>query len=167
MPLTHLQVLFCENINISALHRLSMWYSQTLKSLTWIDSIDHKQHIPSTFDPNDPNGPDSLVLVAWKCTKLTKMVFLGHKYYQENLLAIARLRGSTLKLLVFAKSDITSETAELWLEAENIRREIRDIMGSHWIPLNVSDLPKVILDPFKGDSREVIMPLVLSDKNNS
>lgn len=50
------------------------------------------------------------------------MVFLGHKYYQENLLAIARLRGSTLKLLVFAKSDITSEAAELWLEAENIRR---------------------------------------------
>jgi len=51
------------------------------------------------------------------------MVFLGHKYYQENLLAIARLRGSTLKLLVFAKSDITSEF-ELWLhnQAEEIRR---------------------------------------------
>lgn len=48
------------------------------------------------------------------------MVFLGHKYYQENLLAIARLRGSTLKLLVFAKSDITSEF-ELW-EAEEIGR---------------------------------------------
>lgn len=66
------------------------------------------------------------MLVAWKCTKLTKMVFLGHKYYQENLLAIARLRGSTLKLLVFAESDITSEffTSELWLpdQAENIRR---------------------------------------------
>lgn len=51
------------------------------------------------------------------------MVFLGHKYSEENLLAIARLRGSTLKLLVFAKSDITSEF-ELWLpeEVENIRR---------------------------------------------
>lgn len=163
MPLTHLQVLFCENINIRALHRLSMWYSHTLKSLTWIDSIDRKQRIPSTFDPNDPNGPDSLVLVAWKCTKLTKMVFLGHKYYQENLLAIARLRGSTLKLLVFAKSDITSEV-ESWHEAENIRREIREIMGPHWMPLSDTDLPMVILDPFKGDSREVIMPLVLSDQ---
>lgn len=64
-------------------------------------------------------SPDPMVLVAWKCTKLTKMVFLGHKYYQENLLAIARLRGSTLKLLVFAKSDITSEN-ESWHKAENI-----------------------------------------------
>ena len=61
------------------------------------------------------------MLVAWKCNKLMKMMFLGHKYYQENLLAIARLRGNTLKSLVFAKSDITSEV-ELWLEAENIRR---------------------------------------------
>ncbi|KAL0122125.1 hypothetical protein PUN28_007119 [Cardiocondyla obscurior] len=165
MPLTHLQVLFCENINIRALHRLSMWYAHTLKSLTWIDSINRKQYVPSTFDPNDPNGPDSLVLMAWKCTKLTKMVFLGHKYYQENLLAIARLRGNTLKLLVFAKSDLTSEF-ELWLQdqTENIEREIRDIMGPHWMPLNDSDLPMVILNPFKGDSREVIMPLVLSDQ---
>ncbi|KAL6263303.1 hypothetical protein P5V15_006101 [Pogonomyrmex californicus] len=163
MPLTHLQVLFCENVNIRALHRLSMWYAHTLTSLTWIDSIDCKQPIPSTYDPNDPNGPDSLVLVAWKCSKLMKMVFLGHKYYQENLLAIARLRGSTLKLLVFAKSDITSEI-ESWFEAENIRREIRDIMGPHWMLLNDSDLPMVILDPFKGDSREVIMPLVLNDQ---
>lgn len=47
------------------------------------------------------------------------MVFLGHKYYQENLLAIARLRGNTLKLLVFAKSDITSEN-ESWHKAESI-----------------------------------------------
>lgn len=37
-------------------------------------------------------------------------------------------------------------------------------MGSRWIPLRDSDLPMVILDPFKGDSREVIMPLVLSDQ---
>ncbi|XP_036142323.1 F-box only protein 33 isoform X2 [Monomorium pharaonis] len=162
MPLTHLQVLFCENVNIAALHQLSMWYSQTLKSLTWIDSIDRKQCIPSTYDRNDPNSPDSLVLVAWKCTKLVKMMFLGHKYYQENLLAIARLRGSTLKSLVFAECDIT---AEFWSEAENIRREIQDIMGPHWRLLRNIDLPPVIRDPFKGDSREVIMPLVLSDQN--
>jgi len=38
-------------------------------------------------------------------------------------------------------------------------------MGPHWMPLSDSDLPMVILDPFKGDSREVIMPLVLSDQN--
>lgn len=55
MPLTHLKVLFCESVNTTALSRLAMWYSHRLKSLTWIDSIDRKQHIPATFDPNDPN----------------------------------------------------------------------------------------------------------------
>ncbi|GAB1865407.1 F-box only protein 33 [Camponotus japonicus] len=163
MPLTHLKVLFCENVNNRALLRLSMWYSHTLRSLTWIDSIDRVKQMPATFDPNDPNSPDPLVLVAWKCTKLTKVVFLGHKYYQENLLAIARLRGNTLKLLVFAKSDITSESKS-WHTAESITHEIRDIMGLHWMPLSDSELPMVILDPFKGDSREVIMPLVLNDQ---
>lgn len=47
------------------------------------------------------------------------MVYLGYKYYQENLLAIARLRGSTLKLLALAKSDITSENGS-WHKAESI-----------------------------------------------
>ncbi|XP_011139498.1 F-box only protein 33 isoform X2 [Harpegnathos saltator] len=163
MPLTHLKVLFCEGVNIRALLRLSMWYSHTLKSLTWIDSIDRKQYMPATLDPNDPNSPDPLVLAAWKCTKLTKIVFLGHKYYQENLLAIARLRGSTLQVLAFAKSDITSEN-ESWHKTESITHEIREIMGLHWMPLSDSDLPMVILDPFKGDSREVITPLVLRDQ---
>jgi len=37
-------------------------------------------------------------------------------------------------------------------------------MGPHWRPLSDSDLPKVILDPFNGDSREVIEPLVLGDQ---
>lgn len=32
------------------------------------------------------------------------------------------------------------------------------------MPLSDSELPMVILDPFKGDSREVIMPLVLNDQ---
>ncbi|XP_032680868.1 F-box only protein 33 isoform X2 [Odontomachus brunneus] len=163
MPLTHLKVLFCESVNIRALLRLSMWYSHTLRSLTWIDSINRKQRMPATLDPNDPNSPDPMVLVAWKCTKLTKIVFLGHKYYQENLLAIARLRGNTLQVLAFAKSDITSEN-ESWHKTGSITHEIQEIMGLHWMPLSDSDLPMVVLDPFKGDSREVIMPLVLRDQ---
>lgn len=63
-------------------------------------------------------SPDPLVFVAWKCTKLVEMVFIGHKYAQENLLAIARLRESTLHRLVFSESDIASE--ESTYEAENI-----------------------------------------------
>lgn len=56
MPLTHLKVLFCENFNIRALHRLSRWYSLTLRSLIWIDSVQPSaKNIPATYDPNDPH----------------------------------------------------------------------------------------------------------------
>ncbi|CAL7944208.1 unnamed protein product [Xylocopa violacea] len=164
MPLTHLKVLFCENVNIRALHRLSMWYSHSLKSLIWIDSMEPSaRNIPATYDPSDPDSPDPLVLVAWKCTKLVEIVFIGHKYHQENLLAIARLRGCSLKSLVFAQRYIASDD-ESWHKAETITHEIQEIMGRRWEPLSDADLPAVVKDPFGGDSREVIMPLVLRDQ---
>lgn len=168
MPLTHLKVLFCENINIRALHRLSSWYSLTLKSLTWIDSMDHRQDPSNELAPlNEQNDrdspPDPLVLVAWKCTKLVEIVFIGHKYYQENLLAIARLRGSSLKSLMFAQRYIVADS-ESWHMGETITQEIEEIMGPRWKLLSDADLPAVVNDPFGGDSREVIMPLVLCDQ---
>lgn len=46
------------------------------------------------------------------------MVFIGHKYAQENLLAIARLRGNTLHRLVFSESDIAADEASY--DGENI-----------------------------------------------
>lgn len=70
-----------------------------------------------------------------------EIVLLGHKYHQENLLAIARLRGHSLKSLVFAQRFITSGI-ESWYKAETT----------------------VVKNPLDGDSREVIMPLVLRDQ---
>ncbi|XP_017885879.1 F-box only protein 33 [Ceratina calcarata] len=161
MPLTHLKVLFCENVNIGALHRLPIWYSHCLKSVIWIDSMDPLTRII----PDEPNhhSPDPLILIAWKCTKLVEIVYLGHKYQEENLLAIARLRGNSLKSLVFAQRFIVSDS-ESWHKAESITHEIQEIMGRRWKPLSDAELPAVVKDPFGGDSREVIMPLVLRDQ---
>lgn len=44
---------------------------------------------------------------------------MGHKYYEENLLAIARLRGYSLKLLAFPKNDIASDD-EYWHKGDTI-----------------------------------------------
>ncbi|XP_076169743.1 F-box only protein 33 [Ptiloglossa arizonensis] len=163
MPLTHLKVLFCENINIRVLLVLSSWYHLTLKSLIWIDSMDPMQIMPAICDPTEPDSPDPLVFIAWKCTKLVEIVFIGYKYCQENLLAIARLRGCSLKSLVFAQRDISSDY-DSWHKAESITHEIQEIMGHRWEPLSDADLPAVIKDSFNGDSRDVIMPLVLRDQ---
>ncbi|XP_076649282.1 F-box only protein 33 [Halictus rubicundus] len=163
MPLTHLKVLFCENVNSRALLVLSSWYHLTLKSLIWIDSMDPQRVKPATCDPSEPDSPDPLVFIAWKCTKLVEIVFIGHKYDQENLLAIARLRGSSLKSLVFAQRDMASNN-ESWHKAESITHEIQEIIGHPWEQLRDADLPAVVKNPFHGDSRDVIMPLVLRDQ---
>lgn len=63
-------------------------------------------------------SPDPLVLAAWRCKKLSEIVFIGQRYSSDNLLAIVRLRHNMLKRLEFAESDIVYE--ELWAEHEAI-----------------------------------------------
>jgi hypothetical protein len=37
-------------------------------------------------------------------------------------------------------------------------------MGKQWKLLSDEELPKVVINPLSGDSREVIMPMVLRDQ---
>lgn len=55
-----------------------------------------------------------------------EIVFIGHRYHQENLLAIARLRGNTLKSLVFAQRFIATDI-ESWHKSEAITHVSRDL----------------------------------------
>lgn len=53
-------------------------------------------------------SPDPLVLAAWRCKNLSEIVFIGQKYYSNNLLAIVRLRHN-LSRLELAESNIVYE----------------------------------------------------------
>ncbi|XP_011494208.1 PREDICTED: F-box only protein 33 [Ceratosolen solmsi marchali] len=163
MPLTHLKVLFCERVNVTAFQIISDWYSSTLKSLIWIDSFNyHQNHFNSVYNFGDLNNPDPLVLAAWKCKNLSEIVFIGHEYFLINLAAIVRLRHNTLKRFEFAESDIVSEQS--WMEHKAIINEVKEVMGKQWKLLSDEELPKVVIHSLSGDSREVIMPMVLRDQ---
>ena len=43
-------------------------------------------------------------------------------------------------------------------------QEIKEILGDSWDPIGDGRLPAVVMDPLVGDSREVIMPMVLHDQ---
>lgn len=45
------------------------------------------------------NEPDPLVMMAWTCKKLEELVVHGYFIESNNLIGIARLRGSNLKRL--------------------------------------------------------------------
>lgn len=51
-------------------------------------------------------SPDPFVLAAWLCKNLEEFVLYGYKYWEENLVAIGRLRGENLKNLEIAEHDI-------------------------------------------------------------
>ncbi|KAH0551261.1 F-box only protein 33 [Cotesia glomerata] len=159
MPLTHFKALFCEYVNLRALYIMASYYSTTLKSLMWIDSADNNESIPPTDGNPDPDG---LVMLAWRCINLKELVFIGHKYYHTNLLAIARLRGHNLQRFEFAEHDIQEDYMSNYKYKE-VRSEINSILGDNWKTFSASELMPVLIDAIAGDSRDVIMPLVLND----
>ncbi|KAK9729169.1 hypothetical protein QE152_g16074 [Popillia japonica] len=98
-------------------------------------------------------------MLAWLCKKLEEITFIGYKYPEENLVAIARLRKNTLKKLEFAHDDVMySDFFNI-----NAKKEISEIFGKAWSPTPSSQLHPVILDPLSGDSDEYIAPYLLAD----
>nr|XP_022904515.1 F-box only protein 33-like [Onthophagus taurus] len=165
MRLTHFRALFCENINIRLLDLLSRYYEKTLRSFMWIDSLNNQRiawnlsaSLRRNLYPDGPD-PDPLIILAWLCSELEEITFMGYKYAEEDLVAIARLRTDTLKKLEIANVDILYSRSR----SVNARKEISKILGKPWQPVPNSQLHPVILDPVEGDSDEFISPYLLSD----
>lgn len=101
-------------MNLEVLHKLSAWYPNTFRSLVWVDSLCRNDNpnawaiIREDEIPIAQNGhqPDPIVMIAWLCSKLEEIVLLGYKYHEEDLVAIARLRSDTLKVLEVGHKDV-------------------------------------------------------------
>ncbi|KAJ3649944.1 hypothetical protein Zmor_021658 [Zophobas morio] len=119
MPLTHLKVFFCENINMGVLEFLPAYYTETLRSIMWVDSLSNGKESWSFLTSHYDNSPDPLIMMSWLCKKLEELVLYGYKYCEENLVAIARLRGDKLKKLEVAKDDILLSNSDYNLSYGN------------------------------------------------
>ncbi|XP_042533793.1 F-box only protein 33 [Dipodomys spectabilis] len=64
-------------------------------------------------DLSDNRNEDPLVLLAWKCTKLSLLAIHGYTVWAHNLIAIARLRGSDLRVLEVTEESIDFDQGEL------------------------------------------------------
>lgn len=105
MPLTHLRVLFCESVNVGTLEFLAS-YCHRLRSLVWVDSRRNTKKSRALVAIQYDYSPDPLVMMVWMCKSLSELVFYGYKYREENLVAIARLKGEMLKKFEIAQEDI-------------------------------------------------------------
>lgn len=75
----------------------------------WIDSLSDNDNSRIFVKPMFDESPDPFVLIAWLCKHLEEFVLFGYKYWEENLVAIARLRADSLKRLEVVESDIMSD----------------------------------------------------------
>ncbi|RZC41072.1 F-box only protein 33, partial [Asbolus verrucosus] len=119
MPLTHLKVFFCENVNMGMLEFLSAYYAETLRSIMWVDSLSNSKQSWSFLTSHYDNSPDPLIMISWLCKNLEELVFYGYKYCEENLIAIARLRGDKLKRFEIAEDDVLFSNCDYHLSHEN------------------------------------------------
>lgn len=84
----------------------------------WVDSLCHDEcswkiiTYMEESDHMDPAAPDPFVILSWVCKKLEEIILIGYKYQEEDLLAIARLRGTGLKRLEIAYDDVLTEAGE-------------------------------------------------------
>lgn len=158
MPLSHIKVFFCEDVNMEVLHSLSTFYTNTLRSVVWIDSLGDNDY--SWKFSKAAESPDPFVLMSWLCTNFEELVLYGYKYSEENLIAIGRLRGPKLKTLEIPTADILFSRSG---ECVDAIKDISKSLQRPWNPLSCDDLHPVIHDPIAGDSDEFLLPLVLAD----
>ncbi|KAH0813329.1 F-box only protein 33-like isoform X3 [Tenebrio molitor] len=163
MPLSHLKVFFCENVNMGVLEYMSACYAQTLRSIMWVDSLSHSKESWSFLTSHYDSTPDPLIMISWLCKKLEELVFYGYKYCEENLIAIARLRGDKLKKFEIAEDDILLSNADGHQSSENFLIDIPLHLKRPWAPTKRANLHPVIDSPTAGDSDEYLLPIVLAD----
>lgn len=72
----------------------------------WIDSLSDNDNSWVFVKPIFDESPDPFVLIAWLCKHLEELVLYGYKYWDDNLIAISRLRSDTLQKLEVVESDI-------------------------------------------------------------
>lgn len=114
LPLTHFKSFFCQWISVSAIDFMGKNFGATLKSIHIVDGF--VEAMPMSYE-NPTQTEDPFVMLAWKCPKLESLRILGYEFLDENLVAIARLRGCGLKTLEVPQICILS------LEHEEVEEE--------------------------------------------
>ncbi|KAL4227833.1 cellular protein metabolic process [Mactra antiquata] len=163
IPLTHFRQFFCSNINVAALGLMSSYYSQTLTSVHIVDGMEDGLPVMYEVTANE----DPFVMMAWRCMKLTHFTFIGYHIAEEDVIAIARLRGKLLKQLHIPTTCIS------WTDFDGIEHMgnngnefdtmISDSVGYRWKPLRDHQLPDAVFDDW-ADAEQAYNEILLHDQ---
>ncbi|KAM6973188.1 F-box only protein 33 [Aplochiton taeniatus] len=100
---------------------------------------------------------DPLVLLAWRCTHLTVLVIHGYTVWSHNLVAISRLRGSSLRVLAVSEESIDFDPDQShYTEGDPVHNLVKEVslgLGRVWHPS--LDTSLVLSEPTQHFHREL------------
>ncbi|XP_064195370.1 F-box only protein 33-like [Anguilla rostrata] len=150
LPLEQLHFDSYAACSAGALELVSQQYHKTL---THFSLVRDNARFP---DLSDNRNEDPLVLLAWRCTRLSLLLLHGYTVWAHNLIAIARLRGSSLKVLAVPEESIHFDPDQVQvLEEEPLHHLIKEVslgLGRAWSPALDSAL--LLNDPTQHFYRE-------------
>ncbi|NXF88760.1 FBX33 protein, partial [Eubucco bourcierii] len=110
-------------------------------------------------DLSDNRNEDPLVLLAWRCTRLSLLAVHGYTVWAHNLIAIARLRGSDLKVLEVTEESIDFDQGELADQdvdpVHNLIEQVSLGLGRPWHAVMDIELLSVFTEPTRHFYREM------------
>ncbi|CAI9731240.1 Hypothetical predicted protein [Octopus vulgaris] len=166
MPLAKFRQMFCSNINIASVSYISSHYNNTLKEIHIIDGFANGDPIVYEIEADE----DPFVMLAWRCPKLMHFTLIGYQVCDDDMVAIARLRGQQLKTFDIPSSCIYSlheEDEVTWMKFGSYDGEffqkVSESLGHDWLPLKNSQLPTAVLDA-QADAEPAYMHILLEDQ---
>jgi len=188
MPLTHFKSFFCQSINVAAIDFMGKNYGSTLRTIHIADGF--TEAMPLSYD-NLTQPEDPFVMLAWKCVRLESLRIIGYEFLDENLVAIARLRGSGLKqlevpqlciLTLEEEEDDAADSANADVEdnfpqialmgvlgkvGTDFNAKVSESLGFEWSPLNDEHIPDCIwfpYDVFENCPEAYYLPFLLENQ---
>nr|XP_033808529.1 F-box only protein 33 [Geotrypetes seraphini] len=135
---------------------LSRQYAKFLTHFILMNDVLDMSEFP---DLSDNRNEDPLVLLAWKCTRLSLLAVHGYTVWAHNLIAIARLRGSDLKVLEVTEESIDFDQGELADQdvdpVHNLIEQVSLGLGRPWHAVMDIELLGVFTEPARHFYREM------------
>ncbi|KAF7704009.1 F-box only protein 33 [Silurus meridionalis] len=127
------------------LERVSLQYHKTLTHM--ILTRDDGQFPDLSGNRNE----DPLVLLAWRCVHLSVLIIHGYTVWSHNLVAISRLRGSSLRVLDVSKESIDFDPDQALFSKgdpeQTLVKEVSQGLGRAWQPSITTENSAIIDDP--------------------
>ncbi|KAG8449142.1 hypothetical protein GDO86_015990 [Hymenochirus boettgeri] len=135
---------------------ISRQYDTFLTHFILMNDVNDMSGFP---DLSDNRNEDPLVLLAWRCMRLSLLAVHGYTVWAHNLIAIARLRGPDLKMLEVTEESIDFDQSELADQdvdpVHNLIEQVSIGLARPWRAVMDIELLSVFTEPARHFYREM------------